>query len=329
MLSKLSHPNIVKLYSTFQDHRKLYFILEYCPNRDFAYLIRSQGVLSLAATKFYGAEIVSALEYMHNKNIYHRDLKPENILLDENMHLKICDFATANIKVMSFDKSLMKFVKNPKENKNICLDKNNDQEEEENNIHNMNLDLVGTAEFVSPEVLSGNICEIGPPVDLWALGCITPFKDKNNNLIFKRILNLNYKFNNPIDDSARNLISLLLVKEPDKRLGAGEQGSELDFSALKSHKFFKDINWEKLHDISPPIANCYLKYSPLKCKISDSLSPRRISNKLSDENAYDKQFLKMNSSFDIVSPFKIQLIGNEMGINEERKKEKNVVLEGY
>jgi len=89
ILSKISHPNIIKLLSTFQDRNKLYFVLEYASNRDLASFIRSQGILSCKLAKFYTAEIINALEYLHNKKISHRDLKPENMILTNDMHLKI------------------------------------------------------------------------------------------------------------------------------------------------------------------------------------------------------------------------------------------------
>ncbi len=89
ILSILNHPNIIKLYSTFQDKKKLYFIVEYCPNRDLSDFIRKQGKLSNDLARFYSAEIVNALEYVHSKGIYHRDLKPENIVLDSKWHCKI------------------------------------------------------------------------------------------------------------------------------------------------------------------------------------------------------------------------------------------------
>jgi serine/threonine protein kinase len=89
ILSDCNHPNIIKLLSTFHDKEKLYYVLEYCPNRDLSSFLRSQGILSFEMGRFYAAEIVNALEYLQNKNIAHRDLKPENMVLDSNMHIKI------------------------------------------------------------------------------------------------------------------------------------------------------------------------------------------------------------------------------------------------
>jgi 3-phosphoinositide dependent protein kinase-1 len=92
ILTKCNHPNIIKLLKTFQDKEKLYFGLEYAPNRDLASFIRSQGVLSFEVAKFYTSEIVYALDYLHKKGIAHRDLKPENMMLDSNWHIKIVFF---------------------------------------------------------------------------------------------------------------------------------------------------------------------------------------------------------------------------------------------
>lgn len=89
ILSMLNHPRIIKLHSTFQDAKSLYFVLDYCSNKDLAQFLRTQGILSNELSQFYAAEIVSALEYLRNVGISHRDLKPENIILDENMKIKI------------------------------------------------------------------------------------------------------------------------------------------------------------------------------------------------------------------------------------------------
>lgn len=89
ILSQTDHPSIVKLLSSFHDREKLYFVIEYAPNKDLSHFLRSQGILEYNVAQFYAAEIVSAIEYLHSKNIAHRDLKPENMILDINMHIKI------------------------------------------------------------------------------------------------------------------------------------------------------------------------------------------------------------------------------------------------
>jgi len=92
-----NHPLIVRLFYTFQDSYSLYFVLDLAKNGDLLGYIRKMGSFDLECTKFYVAEIVTALEYLHKKNIIHRDLKPENILITESMHIKLTDFGTAKI----------------------------------------------------------------------------------------------------------------------------------------------------------------------------------------------------------------------------------------
>jgi 3-phosphoinositide dependent protein kinase-1 len=69
--------------------------MEYASNGSLSSLIRNVKPLPAETCKFFIAEIVIALEHLHTQNISHRDLKPENILLDEDYHLKICDFGEA------------------------------------------------------------------------------------------------------------------------------------------------------------------------------------------------------------------------------------------
>lgn len=84
-----NHPSIIKILSSFQTTNKLFYVLEYAPNKDLDYLLRKFGILPEALAKFYAAEILNTLEYLHKKkSISHNDLKPGNIMLDDHYHLK-------------------------------------------------------------------------------------------------------------------------------------------------------------------------------------------------------------------------------------------------
>ncbi len=101
-----NHPNIIELQTTFSDNENLYFLLEFAENRSLSELLHLISNLALALTfieplpieltKYYAAEIVSALEHLHQKRIVHRDLKPENILLDKNFHIKLVILVISN-----------------------------------------------------------------------------------------------------------------------------------------------------------------------------------------------------------------------------------------
>ncbi|XP_078273909.1 3-phosphoinositide-dependent protein kinase 1-like isoform X1 [Rhinoraja longicauda] len=230
IMSRLDHPFFIKLYFTFQDEEKLYFGLSYAKNGELLKYIRKQGSFDENCTRFYSAEIVSALEYLHEIGIIHRDLKPENILLSEDMHIRITDFGTA--KVLSSD------------NKQARANS-----------------FVGTAQYVSPELLTDkSACKSS---DLWALGCIIyqlvaglpPFRAGNEYLIFQKIIKLEYEFPEKFFPKAKDLVQKLLVSEHTKRLGCEEMGG---CGLLKAHPFFEPIAWENLHLQTPPKLTAYL-----------------------------------------------------------------------
>ena len=266
ILSQLNSPYIVEILGAFDERRKIYIVMEYLSKGDFSDFIRLNYPLKIETIQFYAAEIVNFLSYIQSKNIVHRDLKPENIMMNEKWHLQVIDFATARILGKYFDKKKMIFKDDTNDS-----DNNKKKEENKKNIDDDDLEMnprperrgltfVGTAEYVSPEVLGDKPAGFG--ADIWALGIMiyqmfcgrTPFKEKTNYLIFRKIeeLKIEYSSNVNITEEAKDLISKILVKEPSKRLGAGEKGTEYDINHLKNHPFFKGIDWDNLHNMTPP-----------------------------------------------------------------------------
>lgn len=138
----------MKLFFTFQDESSLYFLLEYAPNGDFLSVMKKYGSLSEDCTRYYSAQIIDGIKYLHSKGIIHRDIKPENILLDKDMKVKITDFGTAK----------------------ILEPKNEDEDNPEFNLLTRSKSFVGTAEYVSPELLNDSY--VDARCDIWAFGCM-------------------------------------------------------------------------------------------------------------------------------------------------------------
>jgi len=173
-------PFIVTLEKTFQDQKNLYMILEYVIGGELFTHLRAVGRFGGATTRFFAAEIVLVIEYLHRKNIVYRDLKPENILLDKRGHIKITDFGFAK------------------------------------EIADKTFTLCGTPEYLAPEVIKGKGYSF--EVDWWALGILIfemlagypPFYDENPFGIYEKILLGRLVFPSHFDSPSRDLIKRLL-----------------------------------------------------------------------------------------------------------------------
>ncbi|XP_052140789.1 3-phosphoinositide-dependent protein kinase 1-like isoform X2 [Oryza glaberrima] len=230
VLDQLDHPGVIRLFFTFQDTYSLYMALESCEGGELFDQIVRKGRLSEDEARFYAAEIVDILEYLHSLGLIHRDVKPENLLLTSDGHIKIADFGS----VKPTKDTPIKVLPNST-NERACT-------------------FVGTAAYVPPEVLNS-----APPTfgnDLWALGCTlyqmlsgsSPFKDASEWLIFQRIIARDLKIPEYFSDDARDLIDKLLDVDPSKRPGAGPDG----YVSLKKHPFFRGIDWKNIRSTRAP-----------------------------------------------------------------------------
>eukprot|EP00455_Lapot_gusevi_P047416 TRINITY_DN6405_c0_g1_i1.p1 TRINITY_DN6405_c0_g1~~TRINITY_DN6405_c0_g1_i1.p1 ORF type:complete len:499 (+),score=91.16 TRINITY_DN6405_c0_g1_i1:115-1611(+) len=231
-LNTLNHPNIIKLYYTFQDADSLYFVLELATKGELYHIIKDAGRLDLEGCRYYAGQLLNAIEYMHSVGIIHRDLKPENLLLSATGQLKVTDFGTA--KIENSPPAVNPAPPPAGANRRASGRKNS---------------FVGTAEYVSPELLQYS--QVGKSGDIWAYGCILyhmlcgypPFRAASEYLTFQKILRQEFSFPPELPEVAVDLIRALLKADPQERLSP---------SQIKEHPFFAGIDFENLHQQPPP-----------------------------------------------------------------------------
>ena len=218
------HPGVVRLYYTFQDERSLYFVLDLCSGGELLGVLKRMTTFDEECTRFYSAQILDTIAYMHQRGVIHRDLKPENVLLDDQKHIKITDFGTAKLLAERDADGAPTYHPDPSSTENRASS------------------FVGTAEYVSPELLTDkNACKAS---DLWAFGCVVyqllagrpPFKAGNEYQTFQKIVALDYDFPRGFPEIAKDLVERLLVLDPQRRLA---------IEHIKNHQFFDGIAWGK------------------------------------------------------------------------------------
>lgn len=238
LLKKLDHPNIINIIETYENERVCFVILEYCEGGEILQRLTKQKVFSESHVAHIMKQLFSAIMYCHNHNICHRDLKPENCLYlstSEDSEIKVIDFGLAAS--ITEDQVLS--------------------------------DIAGTPYYIAPEILEGNYNKLA---DCWSLGVMMyvmlagtpPFNGKDNNEILMSVYNSSYSFRHPsfnyISDSAKDLISRLLVKDSARRFTAEQayshpwvQGSLIQYNELPLSILFsieKFINSKSLKKIS-------------------------------------------------------------------------------
>ncbi|KAM6969464.1 MAP/microtubule affinity-regulating kinase 3a isoform 10-T13 [Tautogolabrus adspersus] len=186
----LNHPNIVKLFEVIETERTLYLVMEYASGGEvFDYLV-AHGRMKEKEARAKFRQIVSAVQYCHQKHIVHRDLKAENLLLDADMNIKIADFGFSNEFTMG--------------NK---LDT-----------------FCGSPPYAAPELFQGKKYD-GPEVDVWSLGVILytlvsgslPFDGQNLKELRERVLRGKYRIPFYMSTDCENLLKRFLVLNPAKR----------------------------------------------------------------------------------------------------------------
>lgn len=217
------NPFLVTLHYAFQTDAKLHLILDYVAGGELFTHLYQREHFTEDEVRIYIGEIILALEHLHALGIIYRDIKLENILVDESGHIVLTDFG---------------------------LSKELPREEADQRAYS----FCGTIEYMAPEVVKGGTQGHDIAVDWWSVGVLTyelltgasPFTVEGERNTQQEISRRILKTTPPIPESlgveVADFISKLLVKDPRKRLGGGEE----DAKELKRHTFFKNIDWDKL-----------------------------------------------------------------------------------
>jgi serine/threonine protein kinase len=160
-LSEAAHPFLVKFLGSAQDARHVRFVLEYVPGGELFSHLRRLGRFDEPSARFYAAEIVLALEYLHDRQIAFRDLKPENVLLDADGHVKLTDFG--------FAKALPQRSSYDDDEEGETTTRDTRKRKQTHELERT-YTLCGTPEYLAPEIVTGK--GHGPEVDWWALGVL-------------------------------------------------------------------------------------------------------------------------------------------------------------
>ena len=269
VLSEAKNEWIVDLKFSFQDQNYLYLGMEFLPGGDLMSLLMARDILPEQEAKFYAAEIVMAIESVHKLDCIHRDLKPDNVLIDSDGHIKLSDFGlTKKLDIKLIDNNLQNELRNfgntnYGSNSNSRF-KNLSYAQQFSQFKSMKskkrrafaYSTVGTPDYIAPEVIRQK--GYGQEIDWWSLGVIMfemmigypPFFSESSTETCKKILDwkntLNIRPEANISKEAEDILRKLIT-DPENRLGVN--GAD----EIKSHPFFKGIDWNHIKEtLIPP-----------------------------------------------------------------------------
>ncbi|XP_039297809.1 microtubule-associated serine/threonine-protein kinase 3 [Nilaparvata lugens] len=232
IMSFTDNPFVVSMYCSFETKKHLCLVMEYVEGGDCAALVKTIGPLPPDMARFYFAETVLAVEYLHSYGIVHRDLKPDNLLITALGHIKLTDFGLSKMGLMSLATNLYE----------VYIDRDTRQFSDKQ--------VFGTPEYIAPEVILRQ--GYGKPVDWWSMGIIlyefligcVPFFGETPEELFAHTVNDDIEWPSeddwPIQPEAKDIISELLQQNTRDRLGTGGPHE------VKEHPYFDGMDWNSL-----------------------------------------------------------------------------------
>lgn len=232
IMSFTDNPFVVTMYCSFETKKHLCMVMEFVEGGDCASLLKNTGPLPADMARFYFAETVLAVEYLHSYGIVHRDLKPDNLLITALGHIKLTDFGLSKMGLMSLATNLYE----------CYVDRDTQQFSDKQ--------VIGTPEYIAPEVILRQ--GYGKPVDWWSMGVIlyeflvgcVPFFGETPEELFAHTVNDDIEWPSdddwPIQPEAKSIITALLQQNSRDRLGTGGPHE------VKEHPYFHNVDWNSL-----------------------------------------------------------------------------------
>eukprot|EP00850_Spirogloea_muscicola_P013870 SM000096S24899 [mRNA] locus=s96:388792:390912:+ [translate_table: standard] len=252
VLEAAKHPFLVSLKWAFQTEVKLYLILDYLPGGELFFHLEQIRTWKEDHVRFYAAEVLLALGHLHSLGVVYRDLKPENILLDAEGHIRLTDFGLAKQAVLD-NTSASTFCGTPEylgvqevHYFLFCIKL----------IHSSLLSSYNLGSFYKELDIPKNKKNVMQLQRFYEARVTPPFFHTNVNIMYSQILHQNLQFPQHMSPVAQDLLKKMLVRDPERRLGA----STRDCRDIQEHPFFAGVHWDAVlsKQITPPIIP-YLK----------------------------------------------------------------------
>lgn len=269
VLERMSqHPFVVHLCRAFNSSTSLYYVMEFCTGGNLAMRIRRQGRLDEAALRFYGAEILLALQALHRENVVYKALRPENILLDGGGHIRLCDFSFAQEDVCETTPN-----QNAGLTRNFGLGGEPPLGFSRGYFEHQGL----FAEYAPPELAEGY--SYAKVADLYTFGVLL-YECLVGRVPRRYSFDVAPSIDPPQDASpkAADLLRGLLHKSPSQRLGAFRGAAE-----VREHGFFGGVVWEDVlaKRLRPPFVPDDNHTTTLSATVAEGENPGVVASFLS------------------------------------------------
>lgn len=258
-------PWIVHLYYSFQDAKYLYLIMEFLPGGDMMNMLIKKDIFTEAETRFYIAQTIEALDFVHQLHYIHRDIKPDNLLIDADGHLKLSDFGLCTgLQDKSFsvlNRRLKGQSSTLLQSDTVSLSRTEKMASwrEKRAKRIVAFSTVGTPDYIAPEVFMQKKTGYGKECDYWSVGVIMfemlvgypPFFSDTPPEVYRKIMNwretLRFPEDSNLSPESMDLICRLCCDVKD-RIGSGPGG----VNEIKSHPFFAGVVWSELRSGTGP-----------------------------------------------------------------------------